>query len=336
MHTRVRDMPRNQQKAVFANLSDDGYLARLESAEMYHRKREYLIRKGDLAEDAEDKIVRVMDDRKLTHRQKMMKIAEIRKEATKKLHSIQKVQSAPTVTGEMRQENLKRFKKKNNPVTITPVPKGIAREPFNAILMKRRLAPTSLFEHEGLLLTQKEYVQGVKQKYDLPKGARLIRQPGGIEREPFNASIIRRKPQANLYVKVDGVNLSAVTYAKAVKRNVRVRYPALKRIKLNPKGDADKDGVANAKDCEPLNPNKQDAYEKAAKKGVKLAKWGAKAYIGFARKKAKERTPAGRIKKAKEKMAKIERKKKAEQLEAEARQKEAEYRKTHPKRFGIF
>lgn len=87
---RVKDMPRRQQKAVFAHKKDPSasYLTRLEGAEGYQRRRNYLIKKQGLAEETEDKIFNVYNRKDLTHRQKMAKIAQIKKEAEKDLKKL--------------------------------------------------------------------------------------------------------------------------------------------------------------------------------------------------------------------------------------------------------
>jgi len=108
----VKDMGRKQQQAVFANMGDSGYLRRLESAEQYKRRTEYLKRKHDLAEDVEDKLFDVWNNKNLTHRQKMIKASALKKDAKKKLESYQKAEFAPTITGKIRATQEKRFAEK--------------------------------------------------------------------------------------------------------------------------------------------------------------------------------------------------------------------------------
>lgn len=108
---RVKDMPRNQQKAVFAKKTDDGYMGALEGAEKYQRRRDYLIRKNELAETYEDKIFHAYNNPKLTHRQRMARIAKIKSEAEKKLSKVKAKEESQTIVGEMREENWRRFKK---------------------------------------------------------------------------------------------------------------------------------------------------------------------------------------------------------------------------------
>ncbi|GAG60469.1 unnamed protein product, partial [marine sediment metagenome] len=111
-HAKVKDMSRRQQKAVFANMSDDGYLRRLESAEQYHKRVAYLKNKHDLAETTEDKLFDVWNNKSLTHRQKMTKVAAIKADAAKKLKAYQKVETGATVTGQIRATQSKRFVEK--------------------------------------------------------------------------------------------------------------------------------------------------------------------------------------------------------------------------------
>jgi len=106
---RVRDMPRRQQKAVFANMTDDGYLQRLQSAEAYSRKTDFFVKKKSLEEDTEHEIFKVWSDKRLTHRQKMSKIAKIKEKAKKKLQSLQ-AEKRQSITGEIREIRARKFK----------------------------------------------------------------------------------------------------------------------------------------------------------------------------------------------------------------------------------
>lgn len=103
-------MPRRQQKAVFAKMTDDGYLAALEGAEKYKQRRAYLLKKKELSETYEDKIFQIYNNPQLTHRQKMARIANIKKEATKKLQKYQ-AEESHSIVAEMREENVRRFNK---------------------------------------------------------------------------------------------------------------------------------------------------------------------------------------------------------------------------------
>ena len=105
----VKNMPRKQQKAVFARMGKDKYLDRLEGAEKYHRRRQYLIQRKDLEENTEDKIFQVMNNKALTHRQKMVKIAEIKKAAAKKLSGHKATEESQTIVSEIREGQKKRF-----------------------------------------------------------------------------------------------------------------------------------------------------------------------------------------------------------------------------------
>ena len=105
----VKNMPRKQQKAVFARMGKDKYLDRLEGAEKYHRRRQYLIQRKDLEENTEDKIFQVMNNKALTHRQKMAKIAEIKNKARKQLSGHKATEESQTIVGEIREGQKKRF-----------------------------------------------------------------------------------------------------------------------------------------------------------------------------------------------------------------------------------
>lgn len=108
---KVKDMPRSQQKAVFAKMTDDGYLATLEGAEKHRQRRDYLLKKKDLSETYEDRIFNIYNNSKLTHRQKMVRIANLKKDARKKLDKYQ-AESSGSIAGEIREENWDRFRKK--------------------------------------------------------------------------------------------------------------------------------------------------------------------------------------------------------------------------------
>ena len=109
MATRVKDMPRNQQKAVFANMGDGGYLRRLESAEMYQKRARYLKQQHDLHEDYEEKIWRVWQNKHLTYRQKMSKVHELQEQAKTKLEKF-RAQEKVLITRQIREDNMRKFK----------------------------------------------------------------------------------------------------------------------------------------------------------------------------------------------------------------------------------
>ena len=268
-------MPRSQQKAVFAKMTGDGYSQRLESAEKYHRRADFLRKKHDLAEETEDKIMDVWADKKLTYRQKMGKITKIRSEAGRKLITHEIAETAPTIVGKMREEKWKRFKKQAHLTSITEVPEGHDRQVFDATVATRKMRSDALFSHEGLLLTQAEYVEGLKNRgRKLPKGSTATTMPGGMRKRVFDSHVFHAKPKAGSYIKVNGLLVKQSVYQKALRRNARVRYPHMyseekkkssltyrqlkkRGVKLNPKSDSDKDGVPNAKDCRPLDKTQQ-------------------------------------------------------------------------------
>ncbi len=111
--TSVKNMPRRQQKAVFAKMTDDGYLATLEGAEKYRQRRSYLLKKKELSETYEDKIFNIYNSKRLTHRQKMARIANLKKDASKKLKKHQE-ETSGSIVGDIRSENWERFRKKYN------------------------------------------------------------------------------------------------------------------------------------------------------------------------------------------------------------------------------
>ena len=108
---KVKDMSRRQQKAVFANMTDDKYLRKLENAEDYRARMAYLKHKHDLAESAEDKLFDVWNNKKLTYRQKMTKVGEIKADAKKRLERYQKEERATGTVSKIRKENVRRFEK---------------------------------------------------------------------------------------------------------------------------------------------------------------------------------------------------------------------------------
>jgi hypothetical protein len=112
MFMRVKDMPRRQQKAVFAKNKDpsSGYLTRLEGAEGYQRRRNYLIKKQNLSEETEDKIFNVYNDRTLTHRQKMARIAEIKKDAQQDLTKL-KAEDSTSIVKDIKQIRQRKYDK---------------------------------------------------------------------------------------------------------------------------------------------------------------------------------------------------------------------------------
>ena len=107
---RVKDMPRSQQKAVFARMTDDSYLKTLEGAEKFRARRDYLLKKKDLSETYEDKIFDIYNNKRLTHRQKMARIASLKKEANKKLDGYKDSQTE-SVAAEIREDSQRKFNK---------------------------------------------------------------------------------------------------------------------------------------------------------------------------------------------------------------------------------
>lgn len=79
-HTRVRDMPRNQQRAVFASMGDSSNTSTMQGMQA---RRETLMKHNLSADTVQDKIDKIMQDRKLTHRQKMDRIAKLKQPVSK-------------------------------------------------------------------------------------------------------------------------------------------------------------------------------------------------------------------------------------------------------------
>ncbi len=334
---KVRDMSRKQQKAVFASMGDPSkqYLNRLESAEKFHRRRDFLIKKEVISEDTEDKIWRIMSRNDLTHTQKMHLVEKEKAKARENLKSAKGKELAPTTTGKIISERQERFQQqKKETVEILPVPAGINRRAFDSYAASHKLPKGSLISHHGLLLTQEEYVTGLQSQRKPTSGSRITRQPSGLKREAFNSVVVSRSPfEKKDFVRVDGVLLQGQVYRQGVLRNAKIRYPKqyakyekeslsktwkqLKGKGLKPKGDADGDGVINKKDCKPLDKTKQGRGHKMTK-AQKLAKKAGGFLLQTARKKFLP-TQKERLKKAKAELREHKEKEQVEQLEAKVR-----------------
>jgi len=123
---------------MFAKKTDDGYLQRLDSAEKFQRRRRFLINKKEIGENTEDKIFDIMESGKLTHRQKMDRIAEVKKQAMKKVQAEKKKEGSVTHVEVVRQENIRKFNKEFNikpPLKLHDLPKPLS----NAKLKKKVL-----------------------------------------------------------------------------------------------------------------------------------------------------------------------------------------------------
>jgi len=197
-HIRVKDMPRNQQRAVFASMGDMSGNPVSEKDMQY--KRERLAKEGLVQESRQDKVDRIMQDKRLTHRQKMDRIAKL---------------DALAPSGSARHSGT---------ATIVRVPTGLDRESFDYIVMKKKLPSTNLYNTGELLLTQEEYARGTKNRVKLPKGSRIVEAPGGINRSAFNAYMYKAKPKPGVYVRDGKLVLSMADYKKGLHRNARVRY----------------------------------------------------------------------------------------------------------------
>ena len=351
---KLKDASRDQQKAAFAHMKDsDGYLKTLESAEKASLRRSYILKKADLADDYEDKIYSVWNDKNLTHRQKLDRISKLKKEVSKKDSKLKsETIEKKTAASEISSRKEKELGRRLNPVVISKVPSGINKDAFNRLVLKRKLGSGHLIEHNDLYLTQKEYIAGVKLEHNSKFRGRKIdgtitEQPSGNNRESFNY-LVKKKKRKGLYIRVDGILLPEKVYRKALDRKTRVKYPGWKKdksysdlkkagIKLPPKGDYDKDGKINKEDCRPMNKKKQDIPIArfalfAARESAKAGEAGAKTYAAY----KKSKMPEARMKRAKARIAQIKAKREAEEYEKKAKIEEKAYRKEHPKRFGIF
>jgi len=196
-HIRVKDMPRRQQRAVFASMGD-GSTGTVSENDL-SAKRERLAKEGLVTESVQDKKDRILQDKRLTHRQKMDRIAKL---------GMQPEKSA----------------RQHGSATIVRVPGGIDRESFNYIVMKKKLPSTNLYDSGELLLTQEEYVRGVKNRGKLPKGSKIIEAPSGGNRRVFDAYMYKAKAKPGTYVRDGKLVLSMTDYKKGLHRNARVRY----------------------------------------------------------------------------------------------------------------
>ncbi len=255
-------------------MTDDRYLATLQGAEKYRQRRSYLLKKKELSETYEDKIFQIYSNPKLTHRQKMARIATIKKEATKKLHKAQ-AEEAGSIVGEIRAENLRRFRKKYDikEVAIDKNGNPVRQEVIAIGETKFRLPPLSKPElrekavFERVIMTTSDYKTLQKQ---------------GFPRETAISKVMESK---------------GIKPAKGRKWfDVRNLTPDLKkRLPKVFRKDSDKDGVVDAKDCKPFDKKKQDLGAIAL--GVGASFVGSKLSRATERKKKaeKERTdPAGK------------------------------------------
>jgi len=368
-------MPRNQQKAVFANMTDDRYLATLEGAEKHRQRRDYLLKRNDLAETYEDKIVQVYNSSKLTHRQKMAKIAGLKKEAKKKLDAYQEGQSG-SIAGEIRADNLRKF---NKQYSIEEVPVNPNQKSITDIAD----APMEKLIKERLVVERKKEVEAKEQiragMSSLQEGIKGI----GQAKEGKISSAIQKTREANVQINRGRQKLvmskrKQAELEKALNKTSFSKDPAVRKKqveKISKEISSELEAIGKEKGKCPIdNPKKKSAWFKKLSKDKKQSwkdvkkKWptanpeadydkdgvkNVKDCKPFDKKKQdltssvikgaektvaayqKSRTPKARIKKAKEKLAKLRRQREAERLEQEVKEEEAAYKKAHPKKFGI-
>lgn len=222
-------MPRSQQKAVFAKMTDDKYLSTLEGAEKYQRKRDYLIRKNELADTYEDKIFRAYNDPKLTHRQRMAKISKLKAEAAEKLAKSQKKETSETIVGEIRDENWNRFKKQYN-IKEVPVNKD---------------GKAISFERGNIARAEKEVI------------ARKIAKKGkAISPQAVASEVVKKGGRSSDRKAVMVEHKRQLKKVGLTDKNLTWEEVKAKQKSANPNADYDLDGTKNVKDCKPLDKKK--------------------------------------------------------------------------------
>ena len=106
--TRVKSMPRHQQKAVFAKMKDKDSNYRLDGADGFQRRRNYLMEHRTVQEEYENEKFDIWQSKKLTANQKMSKIARLDKEHQKRIETAQ-TQGSYSVSGDVQEEKYRPF-----------------------------------------------------------------------------------------------------------------------------------------------------------------------------------------------------------------------------------
>lgn len=236
-------MPRRQQKAVFAKMGDGSSLRGIES---FAGRRKSLIKRKAIEETTEDRIFEVMQNKRLTHRQKLARIAEIKKAAAKKLDKTEEtVYSGSGIAPSKRRFDNKKsifFKAESRELaeaisieSPTEFKKSIKR-------VKALKGIPAVTKKRALILAQNRAKAQLKRK-------KLSRK----ERKEFEAiAEIKIAQMAKLEFKKSDKNLSW--------KQVKAKYKG-----ISPSADLDKDGVKNVDDCRPLDRNRQHAKKKKKK-----------------------------------------------------------------------
>jgi len=105
---RVKNMPRHQQKAVFAKMKDKDNNYRLEGTEGFQRRRHYLMDNRTAQEEYENEKFDIWQSKKLTANQKMSRIARLEERHQKKIEAAKSQGSYP-VSGDVVEEKYRPF-----------------------------------------------------------------------------------------------------------------------------------------------------------------------------------------------------------------------------------
>ena len=101
---KVKNMPRHQQKAVFARMKDKDNNYRLEGAEGFQKRRHYLMENRTAQEEYENAKFDIWQSKKLTANQKMGKIARLEKEHQKKIEAAKIQGGSYSISGDVVEE----------------------------------------------------------------------------------------------------------------------------------------------------------------------------------------------------------------------------------------
>ena len=100
---KVKNMPRHQQKAVFARMKDKDNNYRLEGAEGFQKRRHYLMENRTVQEEYENEKFDIWQSKKLTASQKMSRIARLEEQHQKKAEAA-KIQGSYSISGDVVEE----------------------------------------------------------------------------------------------------------------------------------------------------------------------------------------------------------------------------------------
>lgn len=346
----VKNMSRNQQKAVFANLGNGSSTVSNMTA-----RRENLLRNDLVTETRQDKIDRIMRDNKLTHRQKMDRISRLNSSAfsrpsaafeatgndgrnTTDAPAVRLIYKKVLVEAEKRRLERKAYKEKHPGAEFFPTKKP-------GVYILKENGKTFTWKDGKKLKTKYE-----KTRKDYPLRFVVTMTVPAVGTEPAEAVMSKpmsKKEAQKLVSEKKRLGWKDVRMKKAGDtsglKKKDMSYEELKKagVKLKPNADYDGDGVKNSEDCRPMDKKKQDLFDDALALGYSITKKGAKAGAKFAKKKLYERTAKGRAEIASLKIRDIEAKRKAaefhreqkikaEELEKKAKIMEAEYKKEHP------